>query len=170
MATVLLRTTDGDEPVEVRLERADAAHEDHYEVTIGDRRLAATVEGDAARGRIRVDGAVSPYRAVRDGDTLHVWVDGTVHALQIVDRTARRANDALAAGAASDLTAPMPGTILKINAEAGLAFDAHEPLVVMESMKMEIPVEAPAAGTVVEVRVKPEDQVSEGDVLVVIEA
>jgi biotin carboxyl carrier protein len=36
-------------------------------------------------------------------------------------------------------------------------------------MKMEIPVESPVAGTVVEVRVKPDDQVQEGDVIAVVE-
>jgi acetyl-CoA carboxylase biotin carboxyl carrier protein len=41
-------------------------------------------------------------------------------------------------------------------------------LVILESMKMEIPVEAPKAGTVTEVRVKPEDTVQENDILVVI--
>jgi len=41
--------------------------------------------------------------------------------------------------------------------------------VILESMKMEIPVEAPVGGKVTEVRVKPEDQVQEGDVLAVIE-
>ena len=40
---------------------------------------------------------------------------------------------------------------------------------ILESMKMEIPVEAPVAGTVTEVRVKPEDQVQEGDLLAVID-
>jgi biotin carboxyl carrier protein len=36
-------------------------------------------------------------------------------------------------------------------------------------MKMEIPVEAPVAGTIVEVRVAPNDQVNEGDIIAVID-
>ena len=45
---------------------------------------------------------------------------------------------------------------------------AGDTLAVLESMKMEIPVESPVAGTVAEVRVAPEDRVAEGDVIVVI--
>lgn len=46
---------------------------------------------------------------------------------------------------------------------------AGDPIVVLESMKMEIPVEAPVAGRVVQVVVSPEDQVAEGDLVAVIE-
>jgi len=51
----------------------------------------------------------------------------------------------------------------------GATVGQGDELVILESMKMEIPVEAPKAGTVTEVRVAPEDQVSEGDVLVVLD-
>ena len=44
-----------------------------------------------------------------------------------------------------------------------------ETLVILESMKMEIPVEAPSAGRIIAVHVQPDDPVGEGDVLVVIE-
>jgi acetyl-CoA carboxylase biotin carboxyl carrier protein len=46
---------------------------------------------------------------------------------------------------------------------------AGEELVILESMKMEIPVEAPVAGRVAEVLVAPEDSVQERQVLVVID-
>jgi biotin carboxyl carrier protein len=46
---------------------------------------------------------------------------------------------------------------------------AGEELVILESMKMEIPVEAPVAGRVAEVRVVPDDSVAERQVLVVID-
>jgi acetyl-CoA carboxylase biotin carboxyl carrier protein len=44
-----------------------------------------------------------------------------------------------------------------------------DPLVILESMKMEIPVEAPAGGTVREVRVEEGGVVQEGDVIAVID-
>ena len=53
--------------------------------------------------------------------------------------------------------------------EVGQTVDEGHELVILESMKMEIPVEAPCAGTVVEIRVAPEDQITEGDVVAVIE-
>ena len=43
-------------------------------------------------------------------------------------------------------------------------------LIILESMKMEIPVESPVAGTVVELRVKPEDSVDEEQVVAVVES
>jgi len=51
----------------------------------------------------------------------------------------------------------------------GDAVAAGDPLVILESMKMEIPVESPAAGTVTEVRVEEGAVVQEGDVLAVVE-
>ena len=42
-------------------------------------------------------------------------------------------------------------------------------LMILESMKMEIPVEAPADGSVVEIRVRPEDQVDEGQVVAILD-
>jgi acetyl-CoA carboxylase biotin carboxyl carrier protein len=46
---------------------------------------------------------------------------------------------------------------------------AGDPLVILESMKMEIPVETPVAGRVTEVRVEEGSVVQEGDVIAVIE-
>ena len=57
----------------------------------------------------------------------------------------------------------------KVEVTVGAAVAKGDELVILESMKMEIPVEAPADGTVTELRVAPEDQVSEGDVLVVLD-
>ena len=42
-------------------------------------------------------------------------------------------------------------------------------LAILESMKMEIPVESPVSGTVTEIRVKPEDKVKEGDVIAIVD-
>lgn len=63
------------------------------------------------------------------------------------------------------LTSPMAGVVLRVPAQAGQSLQAGQEAVVLESMKMEIPVEAAEAGTVREVRVKAGDFVNEGDVL-----
>ena len=41
-------------------------------------------------------------------------------------------------------------------------------IAILESMKMEIPVEAPCAGTIIELHIKPEDQIQEGDLIAII--
>jgi acetyl-CoA carboxylase biotin carboxyl carrier protein len=58
--------------------------------------------------------------------------------------------------------------VWKVVAEVGASVAEGDELVILESMKMEIPVLAPTAGTLAELRVGEEDRVSEGDVVAVI--
>lgn len=69
----------------------------------------------------------------------------------------------------TDVRAEMAASVWKVNVAEGQAVNAGDELVILESMKMEIPVEAPAGGTVTSVLVKESDQVAEGDVLVTLE-
>jgi 3-methylcrotonyl-CoA carboxylase alpha subunit len=69
-----------------------------------------------------------------------------------------------------EVTAPMPGKIVSVTTDVGAQVDEHALLVVLEAMKMEHRIEAPLAGTVREIRVKPGDLVTSGALLVTIEA
>jgi biotin carboxyl carrier protein len=60
------------------------------------------------------------------------------------------------------------GSVWKIVVGIGDAVSAGDVLLILESMKMEIPLESPVAGRVTELLVKPLDTVEEGQVLVVI--
>ena len=60
----------------------------------------------------------------------------------------------------------MPGTVLAVNVAPGDEVAAHDALVVLEAMKMEMPVLAPFGATVSAVRVQPGDQVASGELLV----
>lgn len=60
------------------------------------------------------------------------------------------------------------GKVWKIVAPVGTAVAADDPIVILESMKMEIPVLAPCAGTVKEIRFGEGDPVNEGDVVAVV--
>ena len=73
-----------------------------------------------------------------------------------------------AAAAGTKVTTPLPGTILDVFVNVGDAVKAGQTVVLLEAMKMENNIEADAAGTVKEVRVRKGDSVLEGDVLVVI--
>jgi acetyl/propionyl-CoA carboxylase alpha subunit len=64
------------------------------------------------------------------------------------------------------VTAPMPGTVVRVLTAPGAQVDAREPLVVVEAMKMETPLLAPYAGTVAAVHVAEGDRVAGGAVLV----
>ncbi len=65
--------------------------------------------------------------------------------------------------------AEMVANVWKVMVAAGDAVSAGDPLVILESMKMEIPVESPLDGTVKELRVEEGAVVQEGDVIAVVE-
>jgi biotin carboxyl carrier protein len=64
----------------------------------------------------------------------------------------------------------MPGTVIRVEVAAGDEVQARRPLVVLEAMKMEIPVHSPFDGTVTAVHVAAGDTVAGGTVLVELES
>jgi acetyl-CoA carboxylase biotin carboxyl carrier protein len=70
--------------------------------------------------------------------------------------------------AATQVTAHITGTVWKIEKKAGDTVSEGDTVVILESMKMEMPVEAPASGTITAVKVKEGDPVDEGAVLAII--
>jgi acetyl-CoA carboxylase biotin carboxyl carrier protein len=68
-----------------------------------------------------------------------------------------------------DVPAHITGTVWKIEVQPGDQIDEGDTVVILESMKMEMPVEAEDPGTVKEIRVEEGQSVQEGDVLVVLE-
>ncbi len=64
------------------------------------------------------------------------------------------------------VVAPIVASVWKVEVAVGSEVAPGQQLAVLESMKMEIPVSAPEAGTVVEVCVEPGQIVQEGDVVV----
>ena len=68
-----------------------------------------------------------------------------------------------------DVKAHITGVVFQITSKAGDKVAAGDPIIVLESMKMEIPVEAPRAGVVREIRVAEGQTVQEGDTVVVLE-
>ena len=69
----------------------------------------------------------------------------------------------------TEVEAHITGTVWKIECQVGDAIDEGDTVVILESMKMEMPVEAEDAGTVSEIRCEEGQAVSEGDTLVVLE-
>ena len=68
----------------------------------------------------------------------------------------------------ADVEAHITGTVWKIEVEVGDEVSEGDTVVILESMKMEMPVEAEDAGKVAEIRVEEGQSVSEGDVLAVL--
>lgn len=67
-----------------------------------------------------------------------------------------------------DIESQIMGSVWKIETSVGAEVEEEDVLLIIESMKMEIPVEAPEAGRVAEIRVQEGQSVEEGDVLVVL--
>ncbi len=72
--------------------------------------------------------------------------------------------------ATTQVTSVVIGTVWKIEKAVGDTLAAGELIMILESMKMEIPVEAPVSGTLSEIKVAPEDSVEEDQVLCLIES
>jgi acetyl-CoA carboxylase biotin carboxyl carrier protein len=70
---------------------------------------------------------------------------------------------------ATNVEAEMVANVWKVLVQAGQQIGAGEALVILESMKMEIPVEAPVAGTVSAVHVQEGGVVQEGDLIATID-
>jgi len=69
----------------------------------------------------------------------------------------------------ANVEAHITGTVWKIEVQVGDTVEEGETVVILESMKMEMPVEAEDEGTVAEIRCEEGQAVSEGDTLVVLE-
>ncbi len=69
----------------------------------------------------------------------------------------------------SDVEAHITGTVWKIEVQVGQEIAEGDTVVILESMKMEMPVEAEDPGKVTEIRCEEGQSVSEGDTLVVLE-
>lgn len=127
----------------VALERT-ADDEAACEATFGDRLVPVEVErSDDNSGWLRLAGRVHRYYVLRRDNVLHVCVDGNSYRFERIQTTARRAGAAGAGKASNQLVAPMPGTVLKINGKPGDRFEPHAPIIIMESMKMEMSLTAP---------------------------
>ncbi len=70
-----------------------------------------------------------------------------------------------AAAGSIEVTAQVPGKVFKIVANVGQAVKAGDSIIILESMKMEIPVVAPEDGTVAGINVAAGDAVGSGDLL-----
>jgi acetyl-CoA carboxylase biotin carboxyl carrier protein len=70
---------------------------------------------------------------------------------------------------ATNVEAHITGTVFRIETEVGATVSVGDSLIILESMKMEMPVEAPVSGRVEAIQVEEGQGVEEGDVLLVLE-
>jgi len=66
------------------------------------------------------------------------------------------------------ITAPMPGTIIKVTVDSGTSVSMGQTLLILEAMKMENEIKAPMAGTIKEIKTSQGTSVNAGDILIVL--
>jgi len=129
----------------------------------GDHRVE--VDGD----QVTVDGVETalPARAwtVARGDSRWVFLDGEVFQFDVQPRGGRRSSTQQ-----GSLAAPMPATVLRVLATPGQAVKRGDTLIVLEAMKMELPVRASADGVIKSVQCREGQLVQPGMPLVEMEA
>lgn len=107
-----------------------------YRLHLGGQSLLVAIEEHAGgRARLDVDGRSYEIFAVEHGDDVFVQLDGAAYALRYLDPLAMLADQA--GGGEDAVRAPMPGTVVSVAVKAGDAVTRGQPLMVIESMKME---------------------------------
>jgi biotin carboxyl carrier protein len=104
-------------------------------------------------------------------DTFDVTVHGRSYEVTIVDPKRLRSgqNSDRHHHGVTEILAPMPGKVVRVQLEAGATVEKGAGVVVVEAMKMQNEMKSPRGGVVVSINVKPGDTVNAGDVLAVIE-
>ncbi len=140
---------EGADTAEVTLERIALDQQESLHAHIDGRHVEVEVESTGpGDGWLRIAGHVYPFIVTQRDDKMLVWIKGRTHLLHRVNRSPRRASAGATAQQRRELAAPMPGRVLKVLVEAGDSFEPHQPLIVIESMKTEMTISAPHAGTV----------------------
>ena len=117
------------------------------------------------------DAEVHECRVSQSQDGFDVSLRGRNHPVAIVDPKRLRSgqdSDRHHHGLA-EITAPMPGKVVRVQIEVGATVEKGTGVIVVEAMKMQNEMKSPRAGVIVSVNVKPGDTVNAGDVLAVIE-
>ncbi|NMG14448.1 acetyl/propionyl/methylcrotonyl-CoA carboxylase subunit alpha [Aromatoleum bremense] len=137
---------------------------DRYTLTVDGRSAEARGQVNE-RGRLRVelDGTRMDATVITAGRMRHVFLHGRSWQLANVDPLHYAGEGG---GAEGGLLAPMPGKVIALLAEAGAKVAKGAPLLILEAMKMEHTINAPAAGTVKAYRYAVGDQVGDGAELV----
>jgi 3-methylcrotonyl-CoA carboxylase alpha subunit len=108
---------------------------------------------------VKLDDEVVRGVVLREGESIHVFWRAMHHVLHILDPLAHAGQSEAEVGR---LSAPMPGKIIAVLVEAGAVVEKGRALLIMEAMKMEHTIFAPAAGVVESILYAIGDQVAEG--------
>ena len=130
-----------------------------YKYKINGNPYAVTVNETAADGTINVTVNGESYSVIREVEPV------VEHKRVVVKPAPAKKSDDKANELQDALCSPLPGTIVGINAKVGQEVKEGDSLIILEAMKMEIPVVAPQDGTVASIDVAVGDAIDSGAVL-----
>lgn len=116
----------------------------------GDGELSLTIDGHR----------ITALRAAGDG-VQDIRCDGRTHVVQLADDGGGTGAD----GGLSELRAPMPGAVIEIHAAPGQRVARGDPLLTIESMKLQTVLSAPRDGTVAEIAVAQDETFGKDQIL-----
>lgn len=122
----------------------------------------APVADGAAEYAMRVNG--KPVRVKIDGDI--ATVNGVAYTVEMQDAEPTR--DSTTVADATPVHAQMPGKVIRMLKRAGDRVQEGESILILEAMKMEVQITAPATGTLVDMPVQVGDQVGNGQILAMV--
>lgn len=165
----------------MKLKAVIGEREQELSVRIAGGRVRAEIDGRVYELELREpepgsyllfrDAEVHECRVTKTHEGFDVGLHGRNYAIGIVDPKRLRTgqdSDRHHHGLA-EITAPMPGKVVRVQIEAGTEVEKGAGVVVVEAMKMQNEMKSPRAGVVVSINVKPGDTVNAGDVLAVVE-
>ena len=134
-------------------------------VEIGKDQLAGAAEVEPGVFSVLVDGRSFEVRLGNEAQ-----VDGRRFRVEVQNpRDAAKGSKSALGGGRQNITAPMPGKVIRVLVKKGDAVDTGTGLVVVEAMKMQNEMKAPRPAQVLEVRVQDGDTVTAGQTLLTLE-
>jgi biotin carboxyl carrier protein len=139
-------------------------------IEIDSQQLGSVLQVEAGVYSVLVEGTSYEIRILPSPEGLTASVAGRRFAIEVSDpRDASRNSRAAIGSGRQNVTAPMPGKVVRVLVEKGDQVDVGQGLVVVEAMKMQNELKAARPGRVIEVRAREGETVGAGGILVVLE-
>jgi 3-methylcrotonyl-CoA carboxylase alpha subunit len=119
---------------------------------------------------LELDGHHEPVSAARRGDVHFIHFRGRTHRVNAINALERAEREAAPTGGEEFLRAPMPGVVVEVVVEQGAEVESGQPLMTIESMKLQTAIVAPHAARVAELFLTTGASFEQGTALVRLEA
>ncbi len=126
-----------------------------------------TTDDDGQISSLWLDGHRLPVSVYQDGETVHIFGQAGYDVITVIDKLAHTGDESSDGGS---LKSPMPGQVVAFRVVVGDTVKKGQPLAVIEAMKIEHTIHAPADGVVSELLFAAGDLVADGDELLRLES